>query len=129
MENKDYAKTFAEKNPKAPYLAKTLPAMGALLPEYYAIGHLSLDNYIAVVSRSGAQSADPGRLPDLHRLRSRGAEGPDGQAMGAAASTRPRSRRSPNQLEDEELKWKGYMEDMALGEAPQDLSSPGHQRT
>src|SRR3954466_529290 len=53
LENKDYDKTFAAKDPPAPYLAKTLPAMGALLPEYHAIGHLSLDNYIAVVSGQG----------------------------------------------------------------------------
>ena len=39
-----------------PYLAKTLPQMGALLENYYAIGHASADNYIAQVS---------GQAPDL----------------------------------------------------------------
>jgi hypothetical protein len=39
-----------------PYLAKTLPRMGALLENYYAIGHASADNYIAQVS---------GQAPDL----------------------------------------------------------------
>jgi phosphatidylinositol-3-phosphatase len=39
-----------------PYLAKTLLRMGALLENYYAIGHASADNYIAQVS---------GQAPDL----------------------------------------------------------------
>ena len=39
-----------------PYLAKALLRMGALLENYYAIGHVSADNYIAQVS---------GQAPDL----------------------------------------------------------------
>src|SRR5207247_7924968 len=48
-ENKDQATTFAAASP-SPYLARTLPTMGQLVPNYYGIGHLSLDNYIAMVS-------------------------------------------------------------------------------
>jgi hypothetical protein len=49
LENEDYATTFGE--PAAdPYLAKTLPSQGALLSEYFATGHESNDNYIALVS-------------------------------------------------------------------------------
>jgi phosphatidylinositol-3-phosphatase len=49
LENEDYATTFGE--PSAdPYLAQTLPAEGALLEDYYATGHESNDNYIALVS-------------------------------------------------------------------------------
>jgi phosphatidylinositol-3-phosphatase len=49
LENEDYASTFGE--PSAdPYLAQTLPAEGALLSEYFAIGHESNDNYVALVS-------------------------------------------------------------------------------
>jgi phosphatidylinositol-3-phosphatase len=49
LENEDYASTFGE--PTAdPYLAQTLPSEGALLSEYFAIGHESNDNYIALVS-------------------------------------------------------------------------------
>jgi len=39
-----------------PYLAQTLPRTGALLENYYAIGHSSADNYIAQVS---------GQAPDI----------------------------------------------------------------
>jgi hypothetical protein len=49
LENEDYAATFGD--PSAdPYLAQTLPSEGALLTDYYAIGHESADNYIALAS-------------------------------------------------------------------------------
>jgi len=49
FENFGYAQSFGD--PAAdPYLARTLPAQGALLTSYYAIGHNSADNYIAQVS-------------------------------------------------------------------------------
>ncbi len=49
LENENYATTFGD--PSAdPYLAQTLPSEGALLTDYYAIGHESADNYIALVS-------------------------------------------------------------------------------
>src|SRR5271165_5400890 len=55
LENQGYAQSFG--TPSAdPYLARTLPRMGALLENYYAIGHSSADNYIAQVS---------GQAPDI----------------------------------------------------------------
>jgi hypothetical protein len=113
MENKDYDKTFAAQNPPAPYLAKTLPAMGALLPEYYATGHLSLDNYISVVSGQGPNpqtQADCQFYSDF--VGSTG--GADGQAMGSGCVYPADVKTIANQLEDKGLTWKGYMQDMAL---------------
>src|SRR5207249_3121058 len=49
LENENYADTFSAQS-KTPYLAKTLTAEGAFLRNYYATGHLSLDNYISLVS-------------------------------------------------------------------------------
>src|SRR5215472_13601399 len=49
LENQSYRATFGPGS-QAPYLAGTLPARGALLTHYYAIGHASLGNYIALVS-------------------------------------------------------------------------------
>jgi len=49
LENESYGTTFGEGS-AAPYLGRTLPSQGALLRQYYAIGHSSLDNYIALVS-------------------------------------------------------------------------------
>src|SRR6516162_10783718 len=56
LENQSYSVTFGARSP-APYLARTLPARGALLTQYYAIGHASLDNYVALVSGQAANEA------------------------------------------------------------------------
>ncbi len=48
-ENESASTTFAAGSP-APYLSQTLVDQGAYLPNYYGIGHASLDNYIAMVS-------------------------------------------------------------------------------
>ncbi|HKH22107.1 MAG TPA: hypothetical protein VKA88_00675, partial [Solirubrobacterales bacterium] len=49
LENENADETFGP-NTQIPYLAKTLTAKGAFVPNYYATGHLSLDNYISMVS-------------------------------------------------------------------------------
>ena len=49
LENQGYAQSFGTPSGD-PYLARTLPRSGALLADYYAIGHASADNYIAQVS-------------------------------------------------------------------------------
>ena len=68
LENKSYATTFpATGTPPAPYLAQTLPAMGALLTQYHGTGHVSLDNYITMVG--GQESARSTlHLAELFRL-------------------------------------------------------------
>jgi phosphatidylinositol-3-phosphatase len=49
LENTSYRDSFGD--PSAdPYLARTLVSKGALLENYYGIGHDSLDNYIAEIS-------------------------------------------------------------------------------
>jgi hypothetical protein len=49
LENESASTTFGVGTP-APYLASTLTAHGAYLPNYYGVGHHSLDNYIAMIS-------------------------------------------------------------------------------
>jgi hypothetical protein len=49
LENESFSSTFGPGSP-ATYLNGTLVPQGELLPNYYAIGHVSLDNYIAEVS-------------------------------------------------------------------------------
>src|SRR5215467_3561573 len=56
LENQAYGVTFGSRSP-APYLARTLPSRGALLTQYYAIGHASLGNYIAMVSGQAPNEA------------------------------------------------------------------------
>jgi hypothetical protein len=49
LENESYASTFGASSP-ATYLNDTLLQEGELIPHYYGVGHVSLDNYIAQVS-------------------------------------------------------------------------------
>ena len=55
LENENESTSFGPGAP-SPYLANTLPSMGVFLPNYYGIGHASLDNYVAMVS---GQAPDP----------------------------------------------------------------------
>jgi len=49
LENESFASTFGPGSP-ATYLNNTLKPQGELIENYYATGHVSLDNYIAQVS-------------------------------------------------------------------------------
>ncbi|MFL5895330.1 MAG: alkaline phosphatase family protein [Thermoleophilaceae bacterium] len=120
LENEDYATSFAGDS-KAPFLAKTMPPMGALLTDYYGIGHESLDNYIAMISGQGPNPQTQADAP-LFTDFSPGSEGPDGQAMGSGTVYPASVKTIADQFDDKHVKWRGYMEDMA--NAP-----PGEDRT
>lgn len=60
LENESFAGTFGPGSP-APYLAQELTKKGQLLTQYYGIGHVSLDNYVAMVS---GQAPDPDTQSD-----------------------------------------------------------------
>src|SRR5689334_21344086 len=49
LENKGFDETFGPASP-AVYLSQQLAQQGQLLRQYYATGHVSLDNYITLVS-------------------------------------------------------------------------------
>jgi hypothetical protein len=55
LENESFGSTFGPNSP-ATYLNKSLVPEGELLENYYAVGHVSLDNYLAQVS---GQSPNP----------------------------------------------------------------------
>ncbi len=114
MENKDYDETFGNDS-KASYLAKTLPSQGAMMPNYYATGHLSLDNYISMVSGQGPNPETQADGAAGFRDVVPGTIGPDGQAMGVGVVYPRAVATIANQLEEKGLTWKGYMEDMANG--------------
>ena len=51
LENESFGYTWGANGHKfAPYLTKTLPSQGAMLNDYFGIGHDSLDNYTAQIS-------------------------------------------------------------------------------
>ncbi len=71
LENQGFDTTFAPTT-RATYLADTLVKQGALLRQYYGIGHFSLDNYIAMISGMGATAQTQIDCPHVRRLRADG---------------------------------------------------------
>ena len=112
LENQNAAVTFSG-GPPSPYLAQTLPARGALLPNYYGIGHASLDNYIALISGQAPNEKTQLDCPlfsDFLLLQ----PGLDahGQLLGLGCVYPNTVKTLPDQLEAAGHTWKGYMEDM-----------------
>jgi phosphatidylinositol-3-phosphatase len=123
LENKNFAQTFGP-NSSAPYLSRVLTKRGALLEEYYGIGHASLDNYIAMIS---GQAATPQTRQDcdsyadftLVRVTS------DGQAVGRGCVYPATIPTLAGQLTRAGKTWRAYMEDM--GNDPQrERATCGH---
>jgi phospholipase C len=109
LENKNYDVTFGANSP-APYLAKTLTSQGQLLTHYYGTGHLSLDNYITMVS---GQPPNPVTQSDCQFFQDFvGTVRSDGVAIGQGCVYPPEVKTIADQLEAKGLTWKGYMEDM-----------------
>ena len=111
LENEDYADTFGDPGAD-PELATTVAASGALLSEYYAIGHFSNDNYIALVS---GQAPNPDNQSDCLTYSDFPAGAtiaPDGQISGSGCVFPPAVQTVANQLDAAHLTWKAYMQDM-----------------
>jgi hypothetical protein len=117
LENQSYTLTFGSRSP-APYLARTLPARGALLTQYYAIAHASLGNYIALVSGQAANEATQLDCAVFSDFRpSTPAADAHGQLPGVGC-VYPRSVATlPDQLEAAGFTWRAYMEDMGKNPA------------
>jgi hypothetical protein len=111
LENEGYASTFG--NPSAdPYLAQTLPAKGALLTQYYGTGHESADNYISLVSGQGPNPQNQADCQVYDDFVGTGPTTVNGQAVGSGCVYPESVQTIGNQLTENGLNWKGYMEDM-----------------
>ncbi|MFL5886762.1 MAG: alkaline phosphatase family protein [Thermoleophilaceae bacterium] len=110
LENKDQSQTFAANSP-APYLAKTLPSMGQFVPNYYGIGHESLDNYVAMVSGQPPNGVTQADSPAFVNM-TPGTVGSDGVAVGQGSVFPTSVKTIADQLTSAGLTWRGYMEDM-----------------
>jgi hypothetical protein len=110
LENQNYESTFGD--PAAdPYLARTLPARGALLENYYATGHESNDNYISLASGQPPNvenQADCQVFTDFVGALTL----PSGVESGAGCVYPADVSTIGNQLSDRGLGWKAYEEDM-----------------
>jgi hypothetical protein len=115
LENESASVTFGPNSP-APYLSKTLPAQGAFLPNYYAVGHNSLDNYIAMVSGQapGVQTQQDCQIfSDLLP----GNIGANGQAQGSGCVYPAAVPTIASQLTGAGFTWRDYNEQMGTDPA------------
>jgi len=112
LENQSFNVTFG-KNTPAPYLGQTLPAKGALLNQYYGVGHFSLDNYIAMISGQPPNEDTQRDCYDYNEfvLRSPALD-PEGRALGHGCIYPSFVKTLPDQLEAKGFMWRAYMEDM-----------------
>jgi phospholipase C len=111
LENENEAATYGAAS-KATYL-RSLVAQGAFDPNYYATGHVSLDNYIAMVS---AQGANPLSSTDCAAVNMFLCVQPQTAFAGG--------RNLADQLESAGLSWKGYMDSMPAPCFHADYSPP-----
>lgn len=112
LENESYSVTFGPQS-IAPYLAHELPKQGAMLTNYYGVGHYSLDNYIAMIS---GQAPNPATQSDcaIHSEFVATAKKPGayGQLPGTGCVYPKSVSTLANQLTQAGYSWKAYMEDM-----------------
>jgi phosphatidylinositol-3-phosphatase len=110
LENEGFDVTFGATS-KAPFLSKTLPTQGVLLTQYFGTGHVSLDNYVAMLS---GQAGTPQTRNDCTTYADFILTGttPDGQAIGTGCVYPSSIKTLPDQLNAIGKTWRGYMEDM-----------------
>ena len=110
LENHNYDEVYGP-SLQAPYLAHDLTGQGQLLTQYYAIGHESLGNYLALLSGQApnpyTQADAPAYVDFLP-----GTPAADGQVTGQGAVYPATVQTVANELNDAGLTWRGYMQDM-----------------
>src|SRR6516165_575104 len=110
LENESSAVTFGPQSP-APYLARTLTSQGAYLPNYFGIGHFSLDNYIAVVSGQAPNAVTQMDCQTFADFQGAGTAS-DGQAIGSGCVYPALVPNLGDALVAKGLTWRSYDEDM-----------------
>lgn len=111
LENEGYAATFGTPSDD-PYLAGTLVGQGALLTNYYGIGHHSLDNYVALLSGQAPNPDTQGDCQDYVDFPPAATVLPGGQLTDSGCVYPTSVSTVANQLDAAHRTWKGYMQDM-----------------
>ena len=119
LENEGYGTTFGSRSPA--HFLKQLRRQGAVVRNYYGIGHFSLDNYIALIS---GQAPNPATGQDCTQFTEFVATGvtADGQAIGDGCVYPARVATIADQLQAKGLSWKAYMQDMGNDPARESAS-------
>ena len=118
LENQSYQQSFGD--PKAdPEIARVLTGHGALLTDYYGIGHDSLDNYIAEISGQAADFQTGQDCEYFSPFLQFGGETfdqwtKDGQLSGDGCVYPRYVQTVTTQLTAKHLSWKSYNEQMGV---------------
>jgi hypothetical protein len=123
LENENYSTTFGA-NTKAPYLATTLAAQGAMVQQYYGTGHVSLDNYISMISGQAPTTETDNDCMTYEDYKLTGTTS-DGQAIGSGCVYPASIKTLPDQLKAAGYTWKGYEGDMGNDPA-REAATCGH---
>jgi hypothetical protein len=123
LENKGFDETFGPGSP-AVYLSQQLTQQGQLLRQYYATGHVSLDNYIALVSGQAPNPQTQGDCQIYTDFAGASSLDADGQVVGQGCVYPPFVHTIADQLTGGRRTWKGYMQDM--GNAPGEAATCSH---
>jgi phospholipase C len=112
LENKNYDDTFGTST-QNPYMTGTLKPMGAHLTQYYGTGHVSLNNYIAMISGQPSSADTEMDCTTYNEFVQTGST-TDGNkiAIGNGCVYPSTVKTLPDQLKAAGYSWKGYMEDM-----------------
>ena len=112
LENEGLGQSFGDRAAD-PYLAVTLRHMGGLLQNYYAVGHDSLDNYVAQISGQAPDHATQNDCGVWTKFRPANMiEKPFGQLVGDGCVYPASIPTLGNQLSAAHLTWKAYLQDM-----------------
>ncbi len=112
LENEGYEQVFGS-GTSIPYLAKDLAGQGRLLTQYFGTSHVSLGNYISMIS---GQPANPQTATDCVKyteFTESGPVGPNGEVSGSGCVYPSSVRTIGDQLTASGKTWKNYAEDMA----------------
>lgn len=113
LENKSFTETFGPNSP-APFLSKQLTSQGELLTNYFAIGHNSAPNYLALVSGQAPNVATQSDCQIYQDFLPNSSVQVDvnGQITGQGCVFPVEVQTISDQLTAHQFTWRGYMEDM-----------------
>lgn len=130
MENKNFTDTFGAST-QDPYL-KDLASKGALLNQYFGTGHVSLDNYVAMMS--GQPSTKETESDCFQGFNDAVADGWDFanpkvlKTKDGKGCVYPKEVKTlPNQLDTIGVSWRGYMGDMG-NDPTRESATCGHPK-
>jgi hypothetical protein len=111
-----YDETFGTAS-GAPYLSRVLPKKGELLPNYYAVTSGVLANEIALLSGQGPTPETAANCPDYAPITPGTVSVFAAQVEGNGCVYGKEVESLPTQLEEKELTWRAYVQDMENGGA------------